>query len=134
MQLPLSLNIIAIIFELILWVFLFLKFSKELSYYKAMLFADFVITTIDFVLLFTPLRTTILYIHVINKKTGKTIAVIPLTFGIILLIKSALFYLGQEFLPEWMKQLRTQSPFHGLGVEYEQEKRRNLLSTYRGSR
>ena len=123
MQLPLSLNIIAIIFELILWVLLFLKFSKELSYYKAMLFADFVITTIDFVLLFTPLRTTILYIHVINKKTGKTIAAIPLTFGIILLIKSALFYLGQEFLPEWIKQLRTQSPFEETGISSGQRER-----------
>lgn len=123
MQLPLSLNIIAIIFELVLWVLLFLKFSKELSYYKAMLFADFVITTIDFVLLFTPLRTTILYIHVINKKTGKTIAAIPLTFGIILLIKSALFYLGQEFLPEWIKQLRTQSPFEETGISSGQRER-----------
>ncbi len=123
MQLPLSLNIIAIIFELILWVLLFLKFSKELSYYKAMLFADFVITTIDFVLLFTPLRTTILYIHVINKKTGKTIAAIPLTFGMILLIKSALFYLGQEFLPEWIKQLRTQSPFEETGISSGQRER-----------
>jgi len=52
---------------------------------------------------------------------------IPLTFSMILLIKSAVFYLAQEFFPEWMRQLR--KPSHEVGVEHEQEeRRRNILS------
>jgi len=58
-----SINVIVILIELIIWFFLFLKFSKELSYYKAILFADFVVTSIDFVLLFTPLRSTIVTLY-----------------------------------------------------------------------
>ena len=122
-----SINMLVILVELIIWVFLFLKFSKEMSYYRAILFADFVVTTIDLVLLFTPLRSTILTIYVYNRKLGKIITTVPLTFGMVLLIKSAIFYLGQEFFPEWMKRIK--SPFKESGIEYEQEEgRRNLLS------
>ena len=124
----LSINIVVILIELIIWVFLFLKFSKDMSYYRAILFSDFVITTIDFVLLFTPLRSTIITLYVINRKANKVILSIPVTFGMILLVKSGIFYLGQEFFPEWMKRLR-RMPSHSGEIEYEQEeRRRNILS------
>ena len=114
-----SINVIVIMVELIIWVFLFLKFSKELSYYKAILFADFVVTTIDFVLLFTPLRSTILTLYIYNRRLNRVMLSIPITFGMILLVKSVVFYLGQEFFPEWMRCLR--KPSHEVGVEYKQE-------------
>jgi len=100
------LNILVILLEVILWVYLFLRFSKELGYWRGMLFADFVITTVDFVLLMTPLRTTIFSIYVIQRQSGRVIMAIPFTLGMILMVKSGIFYLGQELFPEWMRGIR----------------------------
>lgn len=94
-------SLYVILVELVIWIYLFLRFSKDMSYYRAMLFADFIITTIDFILLATPYRTTLLNIVLYNKATSKPIAVIPVTFGAFLLLKSILFYTFQELLPGW---------------------------------
>ena len=125
-----SLNMVVILVELVIWVLLFLRFSKDMSYYRAILFADFIVTTIDFVLLFTPLRSTILTLYVINRRVNRVALSIPVTFGMVLLVKTALFYLGQEFFPDWMKQLR--KPFREMGgggyVWEEKRRRESILS------
>lgn len=97
-----------ILVELVIWIYLFLRFSRDMSYYRAIVFSDFVVTTIDFILLATPYRTALANIIVYNRMTGRTIAVLPVTFGAFLLLKSALFYTFQELLPEWFfKKLPT---------------------------
>lgn len=124
----LSINIVVILIELIIWVFLFLKFSKDMSYYRAILFSDFVITTIDFVLLFTPLRSTILTVYIYDRRLNRVMFSIPITFGMVLLVKSGIFYLGQEFFPEWMRKLRKPSSHVEVEEHEQEERRRNLLS------
>jgi len=96
-----------------------LRFSKDMGYYRAMVFSDFVVTTIDLVLLFTPLRSTIFTIYIVNKRASRVVAVIPITLGVLLIIKSMVFYLSHELLPEWFKK----SPLRVVGSEYEQEER-----------
>jgi len=112
-------NLVVILFEVVLWVYLFLRFSRDLGYYKAMMFADFIITTIDLVLLFTSLRTTIFNIYLYNRRLNRAVAVIPITLGVLLIIKSIVFYLSHELFPEWFK--RAPSKLMGGGYEYEQE-------------
>jgi len=101
-----SLNALVILFEVVLWVYLFLRFSKDLGYYRGMMFADFVITTLDFVLMLTPLRTTIFSIYVYSRQARRVLIVIPITLGMILLVKSAIFYLSHEFFPEWVRGVK----------------------------
>jgi len=101
-----SLNVITILLEVILWVYLFLRFSKELGYWRGMLFADFVVTTVDFVLMFTPLRTSIFSIYVVQRWTQRVIMTVPVTLGMLIMLKSFVFYLSHELFPEWMKKMR----------------------------
>jgi len=100
------LNVLAILLEVILWIYLFLRFSKDLGYWKAMIFADFVITTVDFVLMLTPLRTTIFSIYVYSRQTQRVIMVIPITLGMLIMLKSFVFYLSHELFPEWMRSVK----------------------------
>jgi len=101
-----SLNVITILLEIILWIYLFLRFSRDLGYWKGMIFADFIITTVDFVLMLTPLRTTIFSIYLINRRTQKVIMTVPVTLGMLIMLKSFVFYLSHELFPEWMKKMR----------------------------
>jgi len=101
-----SLNVIVILIEVIVWIYLFLRFSKELGYWRGMLFADFVITTLDFVLMLTPLRTTIFNIYVIQRQSGRVLMVIPITLGMLIMLKSFIFYLSHEIFPEWMRSVK----------------------------
>ncbi len=56
----------AILFELIIWLVIIVRGLKH-GLYKTILVADFVITTIDFVLLLTPFRTVLFYIVIFLK-------------------------------------------------------------------
>jgi len=100
------LNILVILLEVILWVYLFLRFSRDLGYWKGMIFADFVITTVDFVLMLTPLRTAIFSIYVIQRQTGRVIMTVPITLGMLIMLKSFIFYLSHELFPEWMRGIK----------------------------
>ena len=99
-----ELRVVVILAELAVWLIVFFKAMKS-GVYKAILLADFVVTTIDFVLLLTPLRTVLVYIVLYSKHSGKVIAKLPVTLGAALLVKTALFYLGQEVFPELPRQL-----------------------------
>ena len=104
-------GVYAILLEIILWIYMFLRFSRNMSYYRAVLFSDFIITTIDFVLAATPFRTTLLYIILYNRVSGEPLLRIPVTFGIFLLVKTGLFYSFQELLPLWFfKQPKLETP------------------------
>jgi len=101
-----SLSAVAILFEVIVWVYLFLRFSKDLGYWKAMIFADFIVTTLDFVLMLTPLHTTIFSVYVIQRQTQRVIMVIPITLGMLIMLKSFIFYLSHELFPDWMRSVK----------------------------
>ena len=96
----------AIIFELVLWIIIIVRGLKH-GLYKAILVADFVVTTIDFVLLLTPFRTVLFYIILFKKGTRTVLVKIPVTLGMVFLVKTVLFYLGQEVFPQLPRELDT---------------------------
>jgi len=85
----------------LVWLYMFLKLSKDLGYLRAMTFANFVASIVDIVLFFTPLRTTLASIYIYNKYTHAVILRLDITLTWVLILKSVMLWLVSDFLPKW---------------------------------
>jgi len=89
----------------LVWLYMFLKFSKDLGYLRAMTFANFVASIVDIVLFFTPLRTTLTSIYIYNKYTHAVILRLDITLTWLLILKSVMLWLVSDFLPKWLSRV-----------------------------
>jgi len=87
------------------WLYIFLKLSRDIGYLRALTFANFIASIVDIVLFFTPLRTTLASIYIYNKYTGSVVLRLDITLVWVLVLKSIFLWLTSDLLPRWFSKM-----------------------------